>query len=107
MANRYWFMVGLLLGLFWGAILVCLTAPIASGGINELDKATAIYECKNHYGVYDVSRLGYITCKDNYRPKYITEANDDVYMLYKVIESRTYFGITFMDWKNYKSSLNK
>lgn len=105
--KKVYFYLGLSAGLFWGAVLICLIVPLLANTATTLEKASAIYECKDHYGVYKISSMGYIICNDNHRPKYLTTPSNEVYMLLKEIESKTYFGVTFMDWKNYKSNLNK
>ena len=105
MLSRDWFFIGLIIGLFWGSVLTIFIYPSIESS-STLDKAIAISECKEHYGVYNIAD-GYINCNDTYRPKPMYSSDKEIYLLLKIVERNTYFGVTFMDWKNYKSDLNK
>lgn len=69
---------------------------------NNLEKARAIVLCNNHHGVFEVTRLGYINCNDGYAPNNRIIDGPDVYETLKVLNYRTIFGITFIDWKSLK-----
>ena len=89
---------GFIIGLLVGAGLTVIISLIIMNNLTVMEKTQAVVGCLDHKGVVD-TKYRSITCKDGYRIKSNYEGVE-VSFIYKLIDDKTIFGITFFDWKD-------